>query len=1160
MKIKLLSGRSLIRKRLLLSIMKTFIFLLCTTVFSLTTENTFSQEKVTIDKDQLISVDQVFRIIKKQTNYRFIYPKEFFKDVPKIELRKGEISLNNLLKLSIPEDKLNFELTYDDVIVFKEKEKIPENNVVIQQQQISGIVTDNTGVPLPGVNVIIAGTTTGTQTDFDGNYTIKASKGDILAFSYIGMKTVTITVGDLTTMDVVLNEDAAQLEEVVVTALGIRKEKKRVGFAVQEVDGESIQKAVSPNIVESLTGKVSGLIVTNNTSDFFSDPQFYLRGARPLMVVDGVPQTNSDVWNLASDDIESITVLKGGASSALYGSLGKNGAIQITMKSGSSGGNKGVAISYNSSTMFQDGFLRIPKIQTEYGPGNNGQYRYGGGLAGGDGKTLGGGINDFDYSIWGPKFDGRLIEQFDSPIDPVTGYRIPTPWVSRGPDNLKNFMEVGLITSNNITVQASSDKGSFIISNTYKYSKASTPGQKLDINTTRVKGDINISDKINIEGSIQYNYQYSDNRIRGSYGPTSPLYNLAIWGGAHFDVRNFKENIWEEGKEGIRQNFVEHWRFNNPYILAHAWKKPWTKNDAIAYLKFNYKFSDYLTGYVRSTLNAYTLTSNEEIHKDIYDYSISDRGGRFRYYNNRYFENNTDFLLQYNKTFFNDDFGVSATLGGNQRYYRNHSESATTTGLIVPGIFKLSNSIDQVQPSSYKEQKGVYSAYASFDLAYKNALFVGFTGRFDKSSTQYESHDTFFYPSMYMSAVVSDIFELPEAISFFKLRTSYANVGGDLPIYGAGTYYSTGGRWRNLPTASYPSRLENPNLKPSFNSAYEYGFEMKLFKGRFGIDFSYYENVLGPDIFTQRFSQASTFSGIQQNGRTTERRGMDFSISAIPFKTDNFSWTTIINFDKYKQFLTELPPLEDGTIPDREGRTFVGNELGHYWWNTWDRTSDGQLIIGANGSPVSTPAVDLGRTSPDFTVSLNNTIRYKNLSLNFLIDGRYGGITFDRYERDLWRSGSHPDAIHPEREASNIAFATGGDPKTMLIPGMAITGGEVTYDAEGVVIEDTRTFEPNATKVTYPAWASYKGDWRSNIIEKTFAKLREVTLTYNIPSQVLDKTFFKAASISLIGRNLLYWTKDDTFGDLDTYTVSTGDTNLQQPSQRSYGFNLNFKF
>jgi TonB-linked SusC/RagA family outer membrane protein len=1029
------------------------------------------------------------------------------------------------------------------------------------QQTISGTVTDQDNMPLPGASVVIKGTATGVATDFDGNFSIEASSDDILLVSYVGYETQEVPIAGQTEIMITL-KSANQLEEVVVTALGIKKEKRKLGYASQEVKGEALQKAIAPNVVESLTGKIAGVTVINNGSDFFSDPKIYLRGEEPLVVIDGVPQPESDFWDISSDDIENINVLKGAAASALYGSLGINGAIQITMKTGA--GLDKTTVTYNSSTTFQHSFLRIPRAQTEYGPGNAGAYRFGGGLAGGDGLTLGGGINDFDYSIWGPKFNGQLIEQFDSPIDPETGYRIPTPWISRGEDNLKNFMETGIVSSHNVSVQSGSEKGSFVVSNTYKYAKASTPGQRLDINTFRLRGNLKLSDAISIDGSLQHNYQYSDNRIRGTYGPTSPIYLLALWGGAHWDVRNFK-HIWKEGKEGIEQDFVENWRYNNPYALAYAWKKPWTKHNILGYLKLNFDITKDLKGFVRTTQNWYGLTNNEEISKSIYDYSISDRNGRFRYNASRYFENNTDFLLMYNKKVANGDLGIDATLGANQRYYAYESESASTSQLIVPEIFTLENSTDRVTPTSYKEKKGVYSGYGSLDLSYKNMIFLGLTGRVDKSSTLPEANDTFFYPSVSTSLVVSELFDLPSVISFLKLRTSYANVGGDLGIYDATNSYSTG-RWRNIPTASYPGTIQNPDIKASATSSFEYGFELKMFQGRLGLDFSYYENEFGPQIYTQDFSDASGYSGIRLNGRTTERRGIDFALTATPVKNENFSWSTIFNFAKYQHYLTSLPPLQDGTPQLEEGggnfRTRVGEELDHYWYYVWERSPDGELIIRENGLPRRTEfRVDTGDTQPDFSASIANTFTYKNLSLNFLVDGNFGGVTQDRYERDLWRTGSHPDAIHPERELSNIAYRNGTDARTMQIPGVQIVSGDVTYDPDGNILEDTRVFAPSEYKVDYQSWASgYKADWSSQIKDKTFIKLREVTLTYNFPSSLLDNTFIDRASLSLVGRNLMYWSKDDFYGDLDNYILTEGDTNLQQPSQRTFGFNINLQF
>ena len=696
------------KKKLLIIMMRSFIFLFCTTLLGFTSNDVLSQNtKIKIDEDKTLTVDEVFDLIMDQTSYTFIYKVGMFDDFPKVNLKKGIVGANKLLKESLSNKNFSFNFTDNKTILIKEQEEVPILNE--QGNTITGIVTDDRNVPLPGVNIIKAGTSIGTQTDFDGNYTIKANKDDVLDFSYIGMKTVTITVSDQNIINVILKEDAAMLEEIVVTALGIRKEKRRIGYAIQEVKGESLQKAKSPNVLESMTGKVAGLTIINSSSEFFSDPKMYLRGRQPLLVVDGVPQSSSDLWNFSSDDIESVSVLKGTAAAALYGSLGRDGAVQITTKTGKN--TNGTEISFNSTTTFQGSFIRIPKVQTQYGPGSIGRYEFGTGAAGSNG------INDFDYTVWGPKFDGRLIKQFDSPIDPDTGERIPTPWIARGEDNLKNFMEVGMVTSNNLSISSGGEKGSFIISNTYVYAKASTPGQRLDNNTLRLRGNLILSDAINIDGSLQHNYQYSDNRIRGTYGPSSPIYNLAIWGGAHYDIRNFK-NYWEPGKEGIRQNFVEHWRYNNPYAIAHAWKKPWTKNDITANLKVNFKINENLTGYVRSNLNTYSLTDNEEISKDIYTYSIPDRQGRFRYYSRNYFENNTDFLLSYNKK-VNEDFAVDAKLGGNQRFLRDKRVSASTTQLIVPEIFTLQNSKDKVTPNSETYSKGVYSGYASLDLSVK---------------------------------------------------------------------------------------------------------------------------------------------------------------------------------------------------------------------------------------------------------------------------------------------------------------------------------------------------------------------------------------------------------------------------------------------------------
>lgn len=437
MKIKLHSGRSLFRKRLFFSIMKTFILLFCTTVFSLTSDYAFSQEKVLIYKDQLTSVENVFRIIQKQTKYAFIYPKALFKDAPKVNLKKGEITIDELLKLSILHNELNFELTQDNVIVIKEKEVV---TLDIVQQQVTGTIVDAQGVPLPGANILEKGTANGTQSDFDGNFALKVSSKDaVLVISYVGFLSQEIAVLDRTVFNIVLKDDAARLDEVVITALGIKKETKSLGYAVQEVKGESMVKAREPNIVNSLTGKVAGLTIKNST-DLYQNPDITLRGGNPLIVIDGIPSTDNDYWKLNADDINEISVLKGATASALYGSIGRSGALMITTKRGTLGETR---VEYNTSAMFQTSYLRIPNVQSTYGNGNNGIYEY---IDGSGSGAEGGGY------IWGPRLDQldsstpsgfREIVQYNSPIDPNTGERVPIPFISRGKDNVKTFLTLG---------------------------------------------------------------------------------------------------------------------------------------------------------------------------------------------------------------------------------------------------------------------------------------------------------------------------------------------------------------------------------------------------------------------------------------------------------------------------------------------------------------------------------------------------------------------------------------------------------------------------------------------------------------------------------------------------------------------------------------------
>ncbi|TAJ46021.1 MAG: SusC/RagA family TonB-linked outer membrane protein, partial [Chitinophagaceae bacterium] len=405
-----------------------------------------------------------------------------------------------------------------------------------QSLQVKGRITDALSKkPIEGVSISVKNAKTNTSTDADGQFTIGAARNSQLLISSVGFQTKQVTVsGDNLTIS--LEASVKQLDEVVITALGIKKEKKLVSYATQEVKGADLIKAREPNPINSLVGKVAGLSV-GASAEMLGRPQVLLRGSNiDLYVIDGIP-INSDTWNVSPDDIENITVLKGPVASALYGYRGQRGAIIITTKKGSKD-KRGYAIEFNSSTMIDKGFIALPKTQDLYGPGDHGKYAFV------DGK--GGGLNDGDYDIWGPKFEGQLIPQYDSPVDPVTGVRTGTPWTARGKDNLKRYIQAGLLTTNNLSVSSSTDKYDIRFSLSHSYQKGIVPNTQLNITNFNINTGYRFNDKLKLDAQLNYNRQYTPNFPDVNYGPNSMIYNITIWGGADWNIDDMR-NYWQPG-------------------------------------------------------------------------------------------------------------------------------------------------------------------------------------------------------------------------------------------------------------------------------------------------------------------------------------------------------------------------------------------------------------------------------------------------------------------------------------------------------------------------------------------------------------------------------------------------------------------------------------
>ncbi len=1026
-------------------------------------------------------------------------------------------------------------------------------SVVSAQSNVKGTVTNEFGVPLAAVTVVVKGVSSSTTTNDQGNFTISAPGKAILIFTSVGFGSKEVSVNNQATINVQLQAQANSLSEVVVTALGIKKEKKAVGYAIQEVKGSELVKAREPNGINSLTGKVAGLTITPS-ANLFGDPGIYLRGqSGVLIVVDGVP-ISSDSWNLSPDDIETYSVLKGGNAAALYGSRGQKGAILITTKKGSSA-NKGFTVEFNSSTQLQTGYNAIPKSQTSYGAGDNFKYAFK------DGK--GGGINDDDYFVWGPRFEGQPIPQYNSPIDPATKALVPIPWLARGVDNLKNFLRNGLLSTNNVAISTKSEVGDMRLSISQMFQQGTVPNTKLGSTNFNFSGGLNAGKKVRFEANINYNKQNTPNYPDASYGPNSYVYLMNIWGGADYDVRDLR-NYWKPGLEDIQQYNREYTIYNNPYFTAYENLHGYSKDDIYGHVLMKYDISEKLNFGVRTNVSTWSRTRTKEIpvSGNFYNDGVNQVGGYQEAYD-KFWENNTEASLSYADRF--KDFGFKTSVFGNLRTVNVKSLSASTNGgLIVPGVYDLSNTVLPSVPVNDFGQRQVMSGYGLVDLDYKNLLFLSLTGRYDRSSTLPLKNNGYFYPSASVSALISEMVSLPDAISYVKARASYANIASDLAdensqydIYKLNsTYTPYGTRWNNNTGVGYSGILYNPNILAARVKTTEVGLEARFLNNRIGFDAAAFYNIEGPRIVNVGVSPTSGVTSIQKNAYTYIRKGFELTIDGNPIRTSEFSWNIIANWSTSHLWLDKI----DGIL-QRDGLTKVGDRADGYFITDFQRDAEGKLIVGSNGLPALNPyQTKAGYNDNNFVAGINNSFKYKSFGLSFQLDGRFGGKIANTVDNFQWNSGTAPESDNAYRLLDWNNRATAGWKGSVMTNGQKIVSGALNTDQDGVVISDKRVFAPNDVPVLYQTWArNYSRSNYELMRDRTFFKLREVVLSYNFPGQFLRRTkIINAASVSLVGRNLIYFTGKGTKNmDLDQFIRGAG---LQTPSVKSFGLNLNVTF
>ena len=1006
---------------------------------------------------------------------------------------------------------------------------------------VTGTVVDEKGESIIGATVQVEGTTNGVITDIDGKYSVRVENDkSTLRFSFVGLVPVVEQVKGRRIINVVLKSDTEVLDEVVVTALGIKKEKKKLGYAVQDLDAPALTKIPAANTASNLTGKIAGLKVSNSPN-LFDTPALLLRGVAPVVVIDGVPVESATFWEVAPEDIESMCVLKGPAAAVLYGQMGQNGVIQITTKKA----KEAVKISVNSSTGFDTGMIANPSYQKKYGTGYQGQYR------------VGNSTDEF-WGAWGPELDGRLLPQWNSPYD-ADGNRIAIPWIPRGKDNLKNMLRTGVVTNNNISVETKFDKGDFRISLSEMHQKGVFENTKLNSYTVNMSGGIQFSKKLRFDANINYNKIDSPNFPSVGYGRNSPIYSMILWAGANVDVRDLR-NYWAPGLEGLQQRNFDigpgydngSFDYNNPYFILYENLHGYHKNTAYGSASLKYDVTNELNITLRTGVNMNQLM---EDYRTAYSTAYNRDGNYSQSYKND-FQILTDLIAKYDKKL--GIFDVGAMLGFNARQYNDASHYAETDGLAVPGIYTLSNSMKPTTPTSSKRELAEYAVYGYLDLGWKNYLMLNLTARNQWSSTiPTFGKNSYLYPSAQLSTVVSEYIPMPEFISYLKLRGSYARVGSAFSPYYFSPVYSETGTWNNNLGLTSPEIIYSKDIKPSYSTGYEVGGELRLFNNRLGFDATYFYFIDGPQTYNQPISETSGYGAYCLNGLKTLRKGWELSITASPFRNERgFNWDLVLNLSSYRNYLHELPEGQT-----QYGELKVGDRMDAIYGSAIMYAPEnseyaGQVIIGDNGNiQKDNIKQKLGYSNNDLMVGFSNNMSYGPVSLNFSFDACIGGKMLSQYNRYMWAGGRSLDIDDQERQNWYAG-------KEYIAEGVKVVSGELKRDGEGNVISDTRKFAPNDIPTNYFDYVQnskgYYGIDECVLVDRSFLKLREVSLTYDLTKH-LTKTPIKGASVSLVGRNLFLITKSGLV-DPDQYNENTVWDNLQTPSFRNIGFNVNVTF
>jgi TonB-linked SusC/RagA family outer membrane protein len=1067
---------------------------------------------------------------------------------------------------------------------------------------ISGKITSKVdGSALPGVNVIIKGTQTGTISGNDGSFSLDVpTSATVLVFSFIGYQTKEIQLGDRTSIQVELEESAIMLNEAVVTALGIKREKRSLGYSVGNVEGTALTQTPQNNVLNTLAGKVAGVQISQMGGTVGSSVSMVIRGAnslnsenQPLFVIDGVPVANkmtnsfagADMGNPISDinpnDIANISILKGPSAAALYGSRAGSGVVLITTKSGA-GGKKGIGVSLNTSVVM-DKPLEYVQVQNKFGSGKTGAHV----------------LEEAENESWGAALDAGenwVLWNSNGQKAPLVSY----------PNRFKDFFQTGITNTNNVSVSGNYEKGNFRLSAGNMTNTGIIPNTDLSRFTIALNSAYNITDKFRTSVNLNVTQSGSNNRplIDASRNdPVRSVYEI----GSQVNINDLRD-YWLPGQEGIAQRKYKD-KQNNPFFLVYENLTGFTRDRTVAKIQLDYDFTKELT-----LTGKYARDSYSEIFESKKAYSNYEalKGG-YTISNDYRKEQNFDLMLNYKKS-FNTDWSLNAMVGANrlQQYYRSFYN--TTTELVIPGLYTIANGAPGTfNPLSALSQKLLYGVYGSASIGYKDMIYLDLTARNDWTSTLKKGNNSYFYPSASLSVLVSEMVKMPSWVDYAKVRAGFAQVGNDVDPYSRSQTYSTALDWGSAKRMYMAGILRNPDLKPEISTSHEIGVDFKFFKNRLGLEATYYKRGNKNQVLSITTPIESGASNKQINAGLVESQGFELGIVTTPIKTKDFSWDMNFTLTRNRTYIRKLAEgikyFSFTSYSGAEVRTYEGGEIGDIYMAPMLRVKDKaspyyNYPIVTSGGLYQTDndpnnLVKIGNFNHTFLMGIQPTIRFKNLSLFANIDWRQGGQFYSNTMMFLGNNGMLDETLsgvpydpsrslaeqikaNPDMYLGNwvggrnaayggFAWPEGSAEAAKRLKDASLNPGVIaTKDAAGNTVY-TESLGGAGSKWIDP-FSAYRYANRPfpdrNLYSATYVKLREISITYFLPKSFTNRFGVQNASLSIVGNNLYTWTRHGIKGlDPERAFRPTGTSWSQgveyynvMPMTGSLGFKLNVDF